>query len=513
MKKYVLFAVSLLTLSGCAQEISLPANELVLLEKPGSRALAEGINLRHEGKHAAAQKKFLAALEALQEPPMRAVALNGLADIAGAEKNAAAQAEYLRQAAALGDVKATYRAAWIQRTKVTPETVALLTQMAEQKTDADAMLALARIEQDGLAGTADPKAGEHWYRRAIAAGSLTAAAELGRLWAAEDSGVPPEHALALLAQVAAHDPTAVARDLAGIYERQGNAREAVAWYGKAASGAQPGATVYTKLAQAYAAGWGVEADAPTALYWRTQAAQAGSVNATEAVMRAHFNGEGTAPNADEGERWLNILLTRKPERRYGIAKDFAAGDGLPQSLPRAFSLALEAAQAGDIKAMRYVAYAYTRGTGTQANLTEANRWFDAAGIPRPTPKQVRAARPRAHPLLAKAAALEAEGKPDQALALYETAAGQGDTQAMLKLGAAHATGLGTPPDAQRSAAWFAKAAALGNPEAQYRIGVSYARGNGVEKDTQKAQFWLEKAAKNGYPLAADTLQTILAKKE
>lgn len=556
----------MLALAACDPDAALLKHEFTVLEQPGSRALAEGTNLRQDGQYAQAAHQYRQVLRETNDPQMRAAALTALAEFygtgKGVEQDQAQQIALLKQASSLGDMEATYRLARLYQGDndhgATPsplhnptEAVALLTSirtdypyaalallqmrkeglvqgnkteirtspqdmmqsltaLAENENDATAMLALARIYRDGLVDAPDAGKMEHWYRRAIKAGSVSAAAELGRIWAQPDSGRKPAEALELLLQVASRDERAVAADIARLYERQGMAQQAVRWYMRAATDPDCSSSVYRALAQAYATGWGVEKNDATALAWNIKAAQAGSAGATEEVMRAYFNGTGTRADAMEGDRWMERLFTLRPERKYAIAKDFAEGDRLPQSEEHAFLVALSAAQDGNAKAARYVAYAYEHGTGVAVNHEMAQQWFTKAGIKRPQAKAKRHVRPDENPLTKKAEQLEIAGQTEEALTLYRKAAEAGDSTAMLRVASLYATGMGITQDMHEAYRWYHLAAESGNAEGQYQLGLGYARGLGVEKDEAKARIWLEKAAGNGYPLAKETLNALLA---
>lgn len=549
-----------LATSACSPQSPLLKHEFTLAEKAGSGALSEGMNLETQGKFRKAAALYVEATKHAEDVEVKARALTELADLYGAglglPQKPQKQMELLKEAAALGYPAATFKLAEIYRGEtgthspsdytykpnealtllqsirdaypyaaasliemrkngqlaigsdealaLEKETIEKFTAMAEAG-DAEAMLALARLYRDGLLTHTDTTKMEAWYRKAIAAGNLTAAAELGRLWMQQGSGKTDAQALALLMQVAKHDELAVARSIAELHERQMNAKEAVIWYQKAAKDPQPHRAVYMKLAEAYTSGWGVEKNDATALQWYRKAADAGSTKATEAVMRAYFNGTGTAVDTEGAIQWMEKLFVVSPKRKYALAKDFAAGNGLPKSLPRAFMLAMRAAEEGDARGARYVAYAYERGEGVPVNEAKANQWFAKAGIVR---KRGSKSAPSEHPLVTQGRQHESKAEYSQALALYKEAADTGDSGAMLRLASMYSTGIGVTQDIKKSFSWYLKAAEKGSAEGQYQVGLSYARGFGAEKDEAKALEWLDKAEKNGYPLAKETLKTL-----
>lgn len=550
----------LLATTACAPGSPLLDHDVTIAEKAGSRALADGQNLEQAGKFNEAAGKYRDAEKQAIDAEIRARALTELADLYGAglgvPQNLDKQEVLLKEAAALGYPNATFKLAEIYRggegvqnmpehlvrpntardllnsikteypyaaalliemhkegqisagdnetQKLITETLTGFEELAE-KGDSDAMLALARLYRDGLIGQPDKTKMEQWYRKSIAAGNLNAASELGLLWAKPDSGRSPQDALALLKQVALHDELGASAAIGDIYERLGNKKEAVIWYQKAAANPKPRRTIYMKLAQAYATGWGVEKNDATALEWYKKAANAGSVKASAQVIRAYMKGIGVAANPAEADAWMEKMFAERPDRLYPIAKSFAAGVDLPQSLPKAFALAMRAAENGNKKAMRYVARAYEKGLGVTADAAKANQWYAKAGIVRSAGKGTKKSE---SPLYAEAKSYEIKGENEKAFALYSQAAEQGDSMAMMRVALSYTTGVGVGQDVDKAYIWYRKAAEAGNAEAQYHLGLGYARGFGVEKDIGKARVWLEKASNNGYPLAAATLKTL-----
>lgn len=550
----------LLAAAACTPGQPLSGHNLALTEKAGSRALAEGINLELDRKFGEAANQYRIAARQTSDAETRARALTELADLYGEGLGVAQdpdkQEALLKEAAALNYPNAIFKLAEIYRggdgiknlpnrparpstardllnsikteypyaaalliemrrdgqiaagedetRKLVAETVAAFEGLAARGDDS-AMLALARLYRDGLVGTPDKKKMEGWYRRAIAAGNLAAAIELGRIWARPDSGRPPRDALALLEQVVKYNELAVAATIGDVYERLGNDREAVIWYQKAAADPKPHRGIYLKLAKAYTSGRGLGQNASAALIWYKKAAAMGSVNATEQVIRAYARGIGVAPDPAEADRWMERLFARRPDRIYPMAKLFAAGVEMPQSLPKAFALALRAAENGDVRAMRYVAKAYDKGVGIVADVAEANRWYARAGISR----SVGSGKKKMSPLHMEAESYEIKGDSAKAFALYSKLAEQGDSTAMLRVASSYSTGVGATQNIGKAYDWYRRAAEAGNAEAQYHLGLGYARGFGVDKNIDMAKKWLEKASVGGYPLANATLKTLV----
>ncbi|MEJ2179575.1 MAG: tetratricopeptide repeat protein, partial [Gammaproteobacteria bacterium] len=94
----------------------------------------------------------------------------------------------------------------------------------------------------------------------------------------------------------------------------------------------------------------------------------------------------------------------------------------------------------------------------------------------------------------------------EALKWYQRAAGQGYAEAQNNLGILYSNGIGAPRDQKQSAYWTEMAANQGLPNAQFQMGVKHNTGRGVDKDDRKAFEWFLKSASSGFPAA----QTITA---
>ena len=92
-------------------------------------------------------------------------------------------------------------------------------------------------------------------------------------------------------------------------------------------------------------------------------------------------------------------------------------------------------------------------------------------------------------------------KAEKELKDYEdsrAAAGEGNTEAMFRVGEMLSAGLGVPKDQTASHEWYRKAAEKGHGEAQVYLFLHYTQGVVVAKDNAKAVEWLQKSATGGY---------------
>lgn len=119
---------------------------------------------------------------------------------------------------------------------------------------------------------------------------------------------------------------------------------------------------------------------------------------------------------------------------------------------------IQAAEAGEVKAMTSVAGRYLKGDGV--------------------PKD-----------------------PARAIQLYEQAAALGDRDAMFELGYCHSEGKGVEKNEEKAANWFQKAANAGHSMALYNLGVCYENARGVPKNEGQAFDCYIRAAQQGLPAA------------
>ena len=92
------------------------------------------------------------------------------------------------------------------------------------------------------------------------------------------------------------------------------------------------------------------------------------------------------------------------------------------------------------------------------------------------------------------------------LVALETAARQGDAQAMTQLAQRYEHAEGVPRDYEKANSLYCKAARAGYIEAQFKLGWVYANGRGVTRDDMAAGALFTLAAKQGHDYASRLLQ-------
>ena len=86
---------------------------------------------------------------------------------------------------------------------------------------------------------------------------------------------------------------------------------------------------------------------------------------------------------------------------------------------------------------------------------------------------------------------------EEAYAWLKKASDGEHSGAMVYLGYIHANGHGVPKNYVKSVMWYQKAADLGNTEAKVNLGIMYIQGRGVSRDADRARQLFEEAADKG----------------
>jgi uncharacterized protein len=287
------------------------------------------------------------------------------------------------------------------------------------------------------------------------------------------------------------------------------------------------------LAQLYASGKGVPADAGRAVDLMKQAAAAGLPAAEIALGSWYENGYQVPKDWKEAER-----LLRKPADAGSPEAEARLGEILMATDPSAGADFLRKAAGRGFAAAEYrLASCYAKGTGVERNAEEEMKWLmqsaqhgnmeaketlgecymSGHGVPRDPVEAVKcftdAAKggvPGAQNNLG-ASLMKGEGTPTDrphAVEWFRKAAEHGLAEAQKNLGYAYAHALGISTDLKQAVYWYEKAAKQGQAEAQFWTGIAYLHGTGVEKDVPAAMDWLHKAADQNLLLAAHNLGAI-----
>lgn len=95
-----------------------------------------------------------------------------------------------------------------------------------------------------------------------------------------------------------------------------------------------------------------------------------------------------------------------------------------------------------------------------------------------------------------------------AIEACETAADEGDLQALFEMGELYYRGERVEKDIEQALAWFEQASVQGHPGAQYQLGLMHYQGEGVTRNLPQAYIILKMAAVNGKDEAMDASDQI-----
>ncbi len=183
---------------------------------------------------------------------------------------------------------------------------------------------------------------------------------------------------------------------------------------------------------------------------------------------------------------------------------YFCGEGVEEDPKKAFEWYGKAAEQGDAKAQYALGLCYFRGEHGEPDWTKAVDWWRKSAKQGELQAQVALAylfsasiNPHLDPVLAFCLRRDfPELKMDEAEIAYwwRQAAEQGDAEAQWRLGVCYSEGCLVDKDDAKSVEWFSKAAQQGQKNAQYCLGTRYRDGIGIEKSDKDALLWLRKAA-------------------
>jgi TPR repeat protein len=175
---------------------------------------------------------------------------------------------------------------------------------------------------------------------------------------------------------------------------------------------------------------------------------------------------------------LALVMVFSLANTTGDRIDTLRGEGRAQE---AFALAQEAAEAGDAEGHAWLGWFYENGEVVEVDLEKAVYHLRIAAAGGDD-----YARWRIGVLIDQGTA---QGTLEEAVALFEAAAGEGYTDAMVSLAVMKATGRGTVQDYPAALDWYMRAARAGNAHGVQGVGVLFALGQGVETNEEEAAAW------------------------
>ncbi|MEM6856953.1 MAG: tetratricopeptide repeat protein [Pseudomonadota bacterium] len=156
---------------------------------------------------------------------------------------------------------------------------------------------------------------------------------------------------------------------------------------------------------------------------------------------------------------------------------------------QAYAQAQASADAGDPRGHEWLGWMYDNGRGVTADLERAVHHYRVA-----IGGGQNFARWRVGVLIDKG---ETQGTLEEAVALFEAAAKEDFSNAVVSLAVMKATGRGTPVDYPGALENYMRAAGLGNAHGVQGVGVLLMLGQGVEQDRAEAAAWFLASAMAG----------------
>ncbi len=258
--------------------------------------------------------------------------------------------------------------------------------------DAELMIEIGQMYQDGRGTPRDDAAAARWYRKAADLGDPEGQHKLGGMY---------------------YLGSDVSRDY----------REALGWFVKAAN--QGLASAQYLLGTMYFKGQGVAQDHANAVFWMRKAADQGYADAQRDLGVMYEFGHGVAENKEEAVRWYRMAAVQghaAGQTHLGVM--YLNGYGVPKNYDLAARHMREAADQGYPEAQKNLGIMYELGHGVPRDREEAIRWYRKAmsqgsvyarkGLQRlGAPLEIEASRPAAPGARAAAAPSRAGAAPSR----------------------------------------------------------------------------------------------------
>lgn len=207
-----------------------------------------------------------------------------------------------------------------------------------------------------------------------------------------------------------------------------------------------------KLGAMYGAGTGVEADDAKAFVWYRKAAEQNHAYAQWVVSASYGNGLGVAVSEADALKWLQKSADQSFARAQNDLGDrYYDGTGVKQDFTEALAWYRKAAAQNYAMAQRNIGYVYRFGKGAEINLDEAAKWY------------VKAADQGLVVAEAELGSLYMQRKQFlEGLTRLTKAAEEGNTDAIIDIGIAHAKGDGVKQDLPGAYMFIVLAADIGH---------------------------------------------------
>lgn len=277
-------------------------------------------------------------------------------------------------------------------------------------------------------------------------------------------------------------------------EGPGDARKAVAWYGKFAEDGDADAQFFLRedadkgvaaaqfqLGFMHANGRGVEKDEQAAIIWFRKAADQGNAAAQFQLGLMHAEGRGVAQDASEAKAWYQKAADQgnfAAKSKLWVLSNPLDKQNVQNKYDSYFARKTGAGTTAEPSALAAVEEATAAALRSAAKQGDPHAQFDLGRLYEDGNSGV-------------------EQQDFGAVVWYRKAARQGLAAALSRLGFLYENGRGVKEDPAEAAACYRKAADQGHAEAQLALARLYGAGRGVARDDREALAWLRAAAAQG----------------
>ncbi len=248
------------------------------------------------------------------------------------------------------------------------------------------------------------------------------------------------------------------------FYEQGNYKEAVYWYRKAAEHGHVQAQ--NTLGLRYEKGEGVNQDYRTAAYWYYEPAKNGHTQAQNNLGFMYSEGIGVEQDYTEAFNWyLMAAENGHVKAQYNLGVIYYKGRGIGKDYKEAIKWYRKSAEQGYTQSQTILGLMYSKGLGVNQSYSEAVKW-------------------------------------------YLEAARRGYAKAQFNLGVMYSKGQGTDQDYSEAAKWYHRAAEEEHAQAQAMLGSMYSKGQGVTQDYKEAVKWYRNAGDSGVGYAKEVFKKL-----
>jgi len=241
-----------------------------------------------------------------------------------------------------------------------------------------------------------------------------------------------------------------------------------------------------------------------------------------AALKAGLSARASNDHVSALRAFRSAAEAGESKAMYWLAQAYLTGKGAPASVAKAREWARRGALGGDPRAQQLYGAFLSRGRGGAKDPAEARDWLRKAvegghlealaslgsmlehgrggpKDPQEASRLYRLAAERGHlrAMSKLGSDLLRAGEGEEAVLWLQKAGARGDANALCNLGYAYEIGRGVEQSDQDAVRCYLRASALGNAQATANLGECYAEGRGVAKDESEATALLKVAADAG----------------